>query len=120
MNEEIISPMDQLFEVPVYSDAPEAKALYLKALQEELIFHYEHNEMYRKFCERKGFDPHREIADVTEIPPVAVSVFRNWASAWVPCPRRTSSFGSSLPPRPVRRVRSWSIRLPRSGRPRRW
>lgn len=76
MNEEIISPMDQLFEVPVYSDAPEAKALYLQALQEELIFHYEHNEMYRKFCERKGFDPHRKIADVTEIPPVAVSVFK--------------------------------------------
>ena len=76
MNEEIISPMDQLFEVPVYSDAPEAKALYLQALQEELIFHYEHNEMYRKFCERKGFDPHREIADVADIPPVAVSVFK--------------------------------------------
>ena len=45
MNEEKSSFMDQLFTEPVYSDSPQTGALFLKALQEELIFHYEHNDM---------------------------------------------------------------------------
>lgn len=76
MNEEILTSMDQLFDEPVYSASEQANQLYLEALQEELIFHYEHNEMYHKFCDRKGFDPHQPIADVADIPPVAVSVFK--------------------------------------------
>lgn len=76
MNEEIVTPMDQLFDEPVYSASEQANILYLEALQEELVFHYEHNEMYHKFCDRKGFDPHKPIADVADIPPVAVSVFK--------------------------------------------
>ena len=58
MNEEKTSFMDQLFTEPVYSDSPQTEALFLKALQEELIFHYEHNDMYRQFCNRKGCDTH--------------------------------------------------------------
>ena len=77
MNEEKSSFMDQLFTEPVYSDSPQTEALFLKALQEELIFHYEHNDMYRQFCNRKGFDPHAELNDIKQIPPVAVSVFKN-------------------------------------------
>lgn len=69
--------IDQLFGVYVYSSEPGTDSLYLKALQEELIFHYEHNEMYRHFCERKGFDPHEPLSDIRRIPPVAVSVFKN-------------------------------------------
>jgi len=69
--------MDQLFSEPVYSDTPKTDALYLKALQEELVFHYEHNDMYHQFCDRKGFDPHAEFTDIKQIPPVAVSVFKN-------------------------------------------
>lgn len=38
MNEEKTSFMDQLFTEPVYSDSPQTEALFLKALQEELIF----------------------------------------------------------------------------------
>lgn len=68
--------MDQLFAEPVYSDSATSKELYLKSLQEELLFHYEHNEMYRQFCDRKGFDPHAELTDIRQIPPVAVSVFK--------------------------------------------
>ncbi len=76
MNEEITSSIDQLFAEPVYSDSSETKCLYLKSLQQELIFHYEHNEMYRQFCNRKGFDPHTKLSDIKQIPPVAVSVFK--------------------------------------------
>ena len=75
MNE--TSYMDQLFAEPVYSNSPQTDAIYLKALQEELVFHYEHNDMYRQFCNRKGFDPHKELTDIRQIPPVAVSVFKN-------------------------------------------
>ena len=69
--------MDQLFSLPAYSDNEEQQCLYLKALQEELVFHYEHNDMYRQFCDRKGFDPHQEITSLEAIPPVAVSVFKD-------------------------------------------
>ncbi len=76
MSEEITTYMDQLFAEPVYSDTPNSQDLYLKALQEELVFHYEHNQMYRQFCDRKGFNPHAELNDIRQIPPVAVSVFK--------------------------------------------
>ena len=32
--------------------------------------------MYRHFCERKNFNPHEPIHSVDELPPVAVSVFK--------------------------------------------
>lgn len=75
--EEQMTYMDQLFTLPAYADDEEQQRLYLKALQEELVFHYEHNDMYRQFCDRKGFDPHKEITSLEAIPPVAVSVFKD-------------------------------------------
>jgi phenylacetate-coenzyme A ligase PaaK-like adenylate-forming protein len=72
-----LSSMDLLFAEPVYSDTEQTNQLFLQALQEELVFHYEHNEMYRQFCDRKGFDPHAEISSLETIPPVAVSVFKD-------------------------------------------
>jgi len=75
--EEQLTYMDELFTLPAYSDDEEQQRIYLKALQEELIFHYEHNDMYRQFCDRKGFDPHKEINNMEEIPPVAVSVYKD-------------------------------------------
>mgnify|MGYP004442843145 FL=1 len=77
MSEETMSAMEQLFAEPVYSDAPETDLAFRKALREELVFHYEHNDMYRQFCDRKGFDPHAELTDIRKIPAVAVSVFKN-------------------------------------------
>lgn len=77
MTEETLTPMDQLFAEPVYSANPQTDELYLKALQKELIFHYEHNDMYRQFCERKGFNPYNQLTDIKQIPAVAVSVFKN-------------------------------------------
>lgn len=77
MTEEFLTPMEQLFAEPVYSAAFQTNEIYLKALQEELVFHYEHNKMYRQFCERKGFNPYLPLTDIKQIPPVAVSVFKN-------------------------------------------
>lgn len=72
-----LTNIERLFEQPVYSHDEVAEQLYLASLQEELCFHYEHNDMYRKFCERKGFDPRQPLTSVEQIPPVAVSVFKN-------------------------------------------
>ncbi|MEG0890840.1 MAG: acyl-CoA reductase [Bacteroidales bacterium] len=57
-----------------YSD--ETYGMFLEALQEELIFQYEHNEMYKRFCDRKVFNPYCKISSVEDIPPIAVSVFK--------------------------------------------
>ena len=66
---------DELLELAPYDGSREAETLFMQALQEECVFHYEHNDMYRRFCDRKGFDPHRPFT-VEEIPPVSVSVFK--------------------------------------------
>ena len=76
MSEEQEYMMGQLLAMPPYEQSAEADSLYMQALQEELQFHYDHNEAYRQFCERKGFDPHKPLTDIAQIPPVAVSVFK--------------------------------------------
>ena len=68
---------DDLLALSAYDGSAESDSLFMEALQEELIFHYEHNDMYRQFCQRKGFDPHQEIKRLEDIPPVAVSVFKD-------------------------------------------
>lgn len=49
---------------------------FLPALMEEICFHFDNNEMYRRFCENKGFNPHVFKGSIEEIPPVQVSVFK--------------------------------------------
>ena len=63
-------------EKPFGYSQEEKKSLFDPALIEELCFHYDNNEMYRRFCENKGFDPHSFKGDIEEIPPVQVSVFK--------------------------------------------
>ena len=67
--------IDELLELAPYDGSQEAEDLFMQALQEECIFHYEHNEMYQRFCDRKGFDPHKPFT-IEEMPPVSVSVFK--------------------------------------------
>lgn len=66
---------DELLELAPYDGSQEAEDLFMQALQEECVFHYEHNEMYQRFCDRKGFDPHLPFT-IEEMPPVSVSVFK--------------------------------------------
>lgn len=76
MSEEQEYLTGQLLGMSPYEPSAEAEKLYMEALQEELLFHYDHNEAYRQFCERKGFNPHEPLTDIAQIPPVAVSVFK--------------------------------------------
>lgn len=71
------SKTDELLALPAYDGSTKSEMAFVNALQEELIFHYEHNDMYRQFCERKNFDPHNEIKSLEDIPAVAVSVFKD-------------------------------------------
>lgn len=54
---------------------------FYKALMEELCFHYDNNEGYRKFCDKKNFNPHIFEGEISEIPPVQVSVFKEMGMA---------------------------------------
>lgn len=73
---EILNNIDKLFELQAYTTLAEGDILFMKSLQDELIFHYDNNEMYKTFCDRKGFNPHNDF-ELADIPPVAVSVFKN-------------------------------------------
>ena len=74
MNERSI--VEELLNRPPYDGSEECDNLFMEALRDELVFHYEHNDMYRHFCERKNFNPHEPIHSVDELLPVAVSVFK--------------------------------------------
>ncbi len=50
---------------------------FYQSLIEELRFHYNHNSLYKKFCDNKGFNPNVFDGDLSEIPPVQVSVFKS-------------------------------------------
>lgn len=67
--------IERLFELPTFSSSAEAETTFHAALKDELVFHYDNNELYRQFCDRKGFDPHGDFR-LEDIPPVAVSVFK--------------------------------------------
>lgn len=77
------------------------------ALMEELCFHYDNNELYRRFCVNKGFNPYNYNGELSDIPPVHVSVFKELGSQLNSVPREdvkillqssaTSGIPSSVP-----------------------
>ena len=54
--------------------------VFYEALMEEIRFHYSSNDLYHRFCDNKGFDPNTFSGDISEIPPVQVSVFKELGS----------------------------------------
>lgn len=50
--------------------------LFYKNLLEELVFHYENNAMYKKFCEKESFNPKNFQGEISNIPPIPVHVFK--------------------------------------------
>ncbi len=54
--------------------------VFYEALMEEIRFHYSNNDLYHRFCNNKGFDPNTFLGDISEIPPVQVSVFKELGS----------------------------------------
>jgi len=74
MNEQ--NKVEELLNRIPYDGSIECETLFMDALQEELTFHYDHNEMYKHFCDRKKFNPYDPIHSINDIPPVSVSVFK--------------------------------------------
>ena len=70
MNTDILLQRDPF----LYSS--DCEELFYNSLREELIFHYEHNKMYRAFCEKKDFSPYSNFR-LEDIPPISASVFKN-------------------------------------------
>jgi hypothetical protein len=57
--------------------------LFMEAMREAIKFHYENCGMYRKFCDKKGFDPDSKFA-LEEIPFFPVSLFKTLKLVSVP------------------------------------
>ena len=67
--------IDKLFTLDTFSNDAISDKLFFNSLKDELIFHYENNEMYKQFCIRKNFNPYTNFS-LEDIPPVSVSVFK--------------------------------------------
>ena len=61
--------------------------LFYQSVIEELCFHYDNNERYRLFCKNKNFNPHTFQAELSDIPPVQVSVFKELGSQLMSVPK---------------------------------
>jgi hypothetical protein len=61
---------------PFQLSQKEKDVVFRRAIMEELCFHYDNNSLYKKFCDKKDFDPHTFNGKLTEIPSVSVSVFK--------------------------------------------
>ena len=66
----------ELLEYQPFNHCNESEKAFYEALQEELIFHYNNNELYRRFCDKSNFNP-AEHFEIQDIPPVSVSVFKH-------------------------------------------
>lgn len=71
------SAVDALLELPPYGLSAEAKASALgQAVGEELAFHYEHCDLFQKWCRKQGFRPQEEIRDLAAVPFLPVGIFK--------------------------------------------
>ena len=69
---------DNLIAINPYElDAKQRSELFSEALLEEIKFHYDNNEQYHHFCTNKNFNPYDFQGDLDQIPPIAVSVFKD-------------------------------------------
>ncbi|NRD23014.1 acyl-CoA reductase [Winogradskyella litoriviva] len=62
---------------PYDLDKGEKKELFTEALLDEIKFHYDNNDQYKHFCKNKNFNPYTFNGSLDQIPPIAVSVFKD-------------------------------------------
>ena len=68
---------DQLIKCDPYSlNKLDKSKLFFDSLIEDLKFHYSSNMEFKNFCSKKGFDPFNFNGVLADIPPIAVSVFK--------------------------------------------
>ncbi len=84
--------VDELLSFAPYDYSGEQKSAFIAALQEELLYHYNNNGMFRQFCDRKRFNPYEKLTDLNSIPPVAVSVYKELGGMLNSVPKEDVSF----------------------------
>lgn len=73
-----ITMTDNLIKISPYElDSEQKSKPFFEALLDEIKFHYDNNEQYKYFCKNKSFNPHNFQGGLDEIPPIAVSVFKD-------------------------------------------
>ncbi len=55
---------------------PEKRPVFLRAMQEAILFHYNNCENYRNFCKKRGFEPAGDFS-IQDIPFLPVDVFKD-------------------------------------------
>lgn len=83
---------DELLSFAPYDYSQGQEKAFLDGMKEELTYHYENNYMFRQFCDRKGFNPYEDITDLSKIPPVAVSVYKELGGMLNSVPKEDVSF----------------------------
>lgn len=74
----IITMTDNLIKINPYDlDSGQKSKPFFEALLDEIKFHYDNNDQYKYFCKNKNFNPHNFQGNLDEIPPIAVSVFKD-------------------------------------------
>lgn len=69
---------DEILEYPPFLEDTEATTrLFMDAIREILIFHYENNNVYRRFCDKRSFNPYAKVINIEEIPYIPVQLFKN-------------------------------------------
>jgi hypothetical protein len=69
--------LERLLENPPYGLGSEQKnSLFLDAVREVSVHHYQNCGPYKRLCDKRGFDPHR-LKFLEELPLLPTSVFKN-------------------------------------------
>lgn len=77
---------DELIKMDPYIAGSSKNSLFYDAVIEELRFHYTNNELYRRFCINKNFDPFSFTGGLNEIPVISVSVFKDLGGSFISIP----------------------------------
>lgn len=70
-------PLLTVLDAQPYALTEEVKApLFYQNVLDELKHHYDNNDLYRKFCHKKAFNPYTFNGDITDLPYIPVYIFK--------------------------------------------
>ncbi len=71
----MMNSIDRLLSMEPFTESIETDNLFLDAMSESLIFHYENSERFREFCIKNFFTPHEKFT-LNEIPFIPTGIFK--------------------------------------------
>ena len=71
------SHIEKIFQMKPYEELNhEKKRIFLRAVLEELRFHYENNVLFKNFCDKNNFIPSKTHSNLETLPSIPVQVFK--------------------------------------------